>query len=131
MTTDPTWIYVGAPVAVQPDHISDAIEVRRIERMTATEIVLDNGNRYRRNPHGYKQIKQGRYATPTELIDPNSPAARGKLARKLFEGLAFETERMRRNEQREHRSAATYRDLLDRIRLAATAAIQEIDDPIV
>lgn len=83
--TEETWIAEGAEVAVVRRDMDRSIDFARIARLTPTQIVLDNGNRYRRGGN-HTQLSVGRNSLSTRLVDPNTPAIVNTTARKLLAG---------------------------------------------
>jgi hypothetical protein len=76
MTTELTWMREGGTVALQETNRTVTFET--IERLTATQIILTNGRKFRRRPgfwelksdsgHGYPTNRGGR------LVDPANAA---------------------------------------------------------
>lgn len=75
MTDLPDWVAVGAKVAVnETGHWRDSVRIHTVERLTATQIVLDNGTRVDRATL-YVRGKGGRLLA---LTDPTVTRARAR-----------------------------------------------------
>jgi hypothetical protein len=81
-TTDPTWITEGAEVAIDGGGMFTNITFARIERMTATQIVLDNGRKFRREPD-HRELGTNS-SVRSHLIDPSSSYVVNAEARRLL-----------------------------------------------
>lgn len=69
-TTNRTWITQGAEVAIDGGGMFTSITFARIERLTPTQIVLDNGRKFRRAA-GHREIGTTA-AGRAQLLDPAS-----------------------------------------------------------
>jgi len=74
-TPDPEWIKVGGDVA---EFQGDRCMVGKIARITATQIILERGSRYRRSTR--VEVGEGRYGKLRPLTDPNVQQARARKA---------------------------------------------------
>ena len=86
--TDTDWIAEGVPVAeYDGQYMDDHVTFTSVARLTATQIVCDNGNRYRRD--NLRQVS-GRM----ELRHPADPRVRNCVARRTLSSLRYNIDRM-------------------------------------
>lgn len=87
MTTD--WATVGARVAVQYDGWGGSgVTIRTVERLTATQIVLDNGSRYRRDTG--RVVGDGR----SSLAPLDDPKVRSELTAQRIRALRYKLDQL-------------------------------------
>lgn len=87
-STESAWVAEGADAAVRSGSThAPTIEFVRIERLTATVIVLADGRRFRRAGHRKQLVK---YDAGVQVMDPKDPSVVQAYARQLMRALARE-----------------------------------------
>lgn len=124
----PTWLTKGAEVAIVHSTFDGKVTFAHIERLTPTQIVLDNGDRYRRGSD-YAQLGVDRYKLPTCLVDPHSPHVVNRVARDLFRDVVRTGERITSGAGATigQMDAAAVRDALADLADQINAARKELD----
>lgn len=78
---DREWVQAGARVALVEDGFTPRVWFRTITKLTATQIVLDNGDRYNlQTLHPVGESRRSSWSVRTEIMDPNSGLVRDVLA---------------------------------------------------
>ncbi len=87
-STEPSWVAEGHDAAVRSGSVhAPTIEFVRIERLTATVIVLADGRRFRRAGHRKQLVK---YDAGVQVMDPKDTSVVQAYARQLLRALARE-----------------------------------------
>lgn len=88
-STDRDWITEGAEVAVRSGGFTSHIEFVRIERLTATLVILADGRRFSRRGLG-EQVKH-----PTShIVDPKDPSVANIFARQQLRAFGSQVARL-------------------------------------
>lgn len=94
MTTNPdsAWLHKGAEVAIDGGSMWTSITFAHIERLTATQIVLDNGRRFRLSSD-HRELGASD-SIRAKLMDPRDPYVVNHIARAMLKDFVREGTRI-------------------------------------
>ncbi len=108
------WIQVGAQVALYQYSHPPRVSFTKVERLTATQIVLASGDRFRRDTlREVGDSKRSAWSGHTTIMDPTSGQVRKAHAGQLMKGLFGWFDRIERDADRNGTKPAAILDLIE------------------